>query len=195
MTLLKKIFLSKSSAQASKSNGNKAPKTPAPVITSSTLIHCLFAHISTDSFEALEFLLQEFLFKFVQNESFNKSEKIKLFNEKILGQLIKLFEWIDHKASKSSPDAKLEDQTLVVRQMIGEFLKVLFSSTKYGINFYDRTLNIDLSNKNYNHLIFNALIGIVRPVVLPKDKKASRILKKKTNEIIDELVLKSLKVM
>ena len=145
---------------------------------------------NTDSYEAPEFLLQEFLFKFIQNEWFNKSEKIRLFNEKTLGQLIKLFEWTDHRATKTNGD----DQTMVVRQMIGEFLKILFSSTKHGISFYDRTLNIDLSAKNYNHLIFNSLINIQRLAASDKDKKTVKQLKFKTNEIIDELILKSLKV-
>jgi hypothetical protein len=78
--------------------------------------------------------------------------------------------------------------------MIGEFLKILFSSTKYGISFYDRTLNVDLSPKNFNHLIFNSLINIQRPLASDKDTKSARAITAKTNELIDELVLKSLKV-
>ncbi len=115
------------------------------------------------------------MFKLVQNELFNKSEKVKFFNEKTLTNLIKLYEWID-KSTKNN-------QTLIVHQMINEFLKVLFCSTRYGINFYDRSLNIDQSDKNYNHLIFNALIAINRHT---NDKE--------TNEMIDDLLLRTLKV-
>ncbi len=194
LLLLKKIFLAKNSSPSSKSKKTSKSATKLPQTTTSSLIHCLFAHISTDSYETIEFLLQEFLFKFIKNESFNKSETIRIFNEKTLGHLIKLFEWADHRYKKSSGVAGVVDQTLAVRQMISEFLKVLFSSTKHGISFYDRTLNVDLSNKNFNHLIFNALISVTRPVVNESDKKQTRVLKEKTCEIIDDLVLKSLKV-
>ncbi len=196
LLLLKKIFLAKaSSTPAPRSKKPQKPATTTTPNTTSSLIHCLFAHVSTDSYEAVAFLLQEFLFKFVRNESFNKSETIRIFNEKTLGQLIKLFEWTDHRYTKSANVAGVVDQTLAVRQMIAEFLKVLFSSTKHGISFYDRSLNVDLSNKNFNHLIFNALINVARPVVdKDNDKKQQRALKEKTGQLIDELVLKSLKV-
>lgn len=85
LILLKKIFLAKPSTQPVKSKTGKTMKTVAPANSTSSLIHCLFAHVSTDSFGAIEFLLQEFLFKFVKNESFNKSETIRIFNEKTLG--------------------------------------------------------------------------------------------------------------
>jgi hypothetical protein len=164
----------------------------------SSLIKCLFSHINTDPFESVEFLLQEMLFKFVQNGSFNKSEKIRVFNERTLTQLIKLFEWKDHRNTKMSDldGAKRIDQTLVVRKMITEFLKVLFGSTKHGISFYDRSLNVDQSTKNLNHLIFNALIGIQRPsyVLAANELKQMKDVNDKTNEMIDELFLKSLKV-
>lgn len=103
---------------------------------------------------------------------------------------MKLFEWSDHRAERSNKN----NQTLLVRQMITEFLKILFSSTRYGISFYDRTLNVDMSPKNFNHLIFNSLINIQRPVANDKDKKTARAITAKTNELIDELVLKSLRV-
>ena len=198
LILLKKIFLSQSTTAATKPKGAKHAKPmPANLSTASSLIHCLFAHISTDSHEAIEFLLQELLFKFVQNDAFSKSEKIRLFSEKTLGQLVKLFEWRDHRTKKMNEAGKgaADDQTLVVREMAAEFLKVLFCSTKHGISFYDRTLNIDQSLKNYNHLIFNALINVQKPVNQDNDKKQMKEFNAKTNEMIDELLLKSLKVL
>lgn len=174
LIIIKKIFLNenskKTSNKASKKGGGAAAEIPV-----SSLLNCLFSHVGTDTFDSIEFLLQELLFKLVQNELFNKSEKVKFFNEKTLTNLIKLYEWID-KSAKTN-------QTLIVHQMINEFLKVLFCSTRYGINFYDRTLNIDQSDKNYNHLIFNALIAINHH---KNDKE--------TNEMIDDLLLRTLKV-
>lgn len=73
--------------------------------------------------------------------------------------------------------------------MITEFLKVLFCSTKFGINFYDKTLNIDQSTKNQNHLIFNALLSIQRPSAPQQNEIDS-----KTNELIDDLLLRTFKV-
>jgi len=178
LIIIKKIFLNENSKKitTTTNNNNKTSKkgggTEIPV---SSLLNCLFSHVGTDTFDSIEFLLQELLFKLVQNELFNKSEKVKFFNEKTLTNLIKLYEWID-KSTKNN-------QTLIVHQMINEFLKVLFCSTRYGINFYDRSLNIDQSDKNYNHLIFNALIAINRHT---NDKE--------TNEMIDDLLLRTLKV-
>ncbi len=88
LALVKKIFLAKSEGpqpNKTKSTGKSQSKASSPS-SSSTLINCLFSHVNTDSFEVIEFLLQEFLFKFVQNETFNKSDKIRLFNEKTLGK-------------------------------------------------------------------------------------------------------------
>ena len=183
--LIKKIFLNTdqdSNSSNKKSNNNHA---------SSSLILCLFLHVQSDSRESIEFMLQELLFRFIQNDSFNKSEKVRLFNEKTLSNLIKIFEWKNNDQ---------EDQTLIVREVIGEFLKILFCSTRYGISFYDKTLNIgeSQSNKNYNHLIFNALINIPRyqqaAGVKTKITQKQLDLNEKTNTIIDQLVLRTLKV-
>jgi hypothetical protein len=209
---IKKIFLntnnpdgeSKSQNSSSKSGNNNASKASSSFSsTHSSLLYCLFSSVNTDSRESIEFLLQELLFRFVQNDSFNKSEKLKLFNEKTLTYLIKLFEWTDtsvktSEKSNDSEETSSESQTLLVRKMITEFLKILFCSTRYGINFYDRTLNIDQSTKNFNHLIFSVIINIQRPAFQAINKKnASNRLNDisiKTNEMIDELLLKTLKV-
>ena len=207
---IKKIFLntnnpeseSKHQNSSSKSDGKNTPKSSS---THSSLLYCLFSNLSTDSRDTIEFLLQELLFRFVQNDAFSKSEKLKFFNEKTLTYLIKLFEWTDtsvkaiEKSNELEPDeASKESQTLVVRKMVTEFLKILFCSTRYGINFYDRTLNIDQSTKNFNHLIFSVIINIQRPTLQVVSKKnASSLvndLAMKTNDMIDELLLKTLKV-
>lgn len=95
LALIKKIFLARSEGQSMgklKSAGGKtvqsSHKGSAASAGSSTLMNCLFSHVNVDSYEVVEFLLQEFLFKFVQNEKFNKSDKIRLFNEKTLGKLM-----------------------------------------------------------------------------------------------------------
>jgi len=212
---IKKIFLntnnpdaeSKSQSSSSKSgNNNNASKASSSSFSSthSSLLYCLFSNVHTDSRESIELLLQELLFRFVQNDSFNKSEKLKLFNEKTLTYLIKLFEWTDtsvktsEKSNDTLEETSSESQTLLVRKMITEFLKILFCSTRYGINFYDRTLNIDQSTKNFNHLIFSVIINIQRPAFQAINKKnaSNRLndISMKTNEMIDELLLKTLKV-
>jgi hypothetical protein len=142
--------------------------------------------LASDSKETIEFLLQELLFKLVQSQAFNKSEKVRIFNEKTLSSLIKLFEWTDS-------DSQDSESTLTLRQIGCEFLKILFSSHKHGISFYDKSLNVDQSPKNLNHLIFNALISIVRPSLAAKAKDKSELVEK-TNELIDSLTLKTLKV-
>ena len=189
--LIKKIFFNTETG-SSKRNEESSSKSAKP--NQLSLIYCLFAHVGSDSRESIELLLQELLFRFVQNESFNTSEKIKLFNEKSLSSLIKLFEWSDT-SKENQEEPVVEDQTLIVREMITEFLKILFCSTKHGINFYDRSLNIDQSPKNYNHLIFNALISIQRPVLEKNSKKSAHKLEiiAKTNDMIDDLMLKTLK--
>ena len=190
LVIIKKIFLNDNSAQQQQqlakktSQGKKKAKTDSSAVPTSSLVTCLFSHVATDSIETIEFLLQELLFKFVQNESFNKSERIRFFNEKTLLNLAKLYEWRDkskHTVARAS--SPTNNQTTTVHQMINEFLKVLFCSTRFGINFYDKTLNVDQSAKNFNHLIFNALIAIQRQ---PNETK--------TNEMIDDLLLRTLKV-
>lgn len=163
LSLIKKIFLK---SQDAKSN--------------LTLINCLFSHINSDSKETVEFMLQELLFRVVQNDSFTKSDKIRLFNEKILSNVIKLYEW---------SEANIEDaEILKVREMINEFLKILFCSTRYGINFYDKTMSVDSGAKNLNHVIFNSLISIQR------NSTTNKNLASETNNLIDELFLKTFKV-
>ena len=216
--LVKKIFLNNSNSgdteSSTKNEHGKQPNGPKSS-THSSLLYCLFSSVHTDTRESVEFLLQELLFRFVQNESFNKSDKIKLFNEKTLMSLIKLYEWVEPADEKSQLKKKEagqaeenSDQALVVHQMVTEFLKILFCSTRYGINFYDRTLNIDQSTKNFNHLIFSVIINIQRPstsLKLATNGKVSSgtsgttLAKKveacaKTNDMIDELLLKTLKV-
>jgi hypothetical protein len=66
-----------------------------------SVIYCLFLHIGTDSKQSIEFLMQELLFKFVQNDSFNKSERIRLFSEKTLANIAKLYEWKDQNDSET----------------------------------------------------------------------------------------------
>jgi hypothetical protein len=187
LVIIKKIFLNDNSAQqqqllAKKSiQGKKKAKTDSTAaVPTSSLITCLFSHVGTDSIETIEFLLQELLFKLVQNESFNKSERIKFFNEKNLLNLVKLYEWRDKLKNTSNSN---NDSQIAVHQMITEFLKVLFCSTRFGINFYDKTLNVDQSAKNFNHLIFSAMIAIQRQ---PNESR--------TNEMIDDLFLRTLKV-
>ena len=207
LVLIKKIFLSASNSEPETSAKNDTAKSQKS--THSSLLYCLFSSISTDSRESIEILLQELLFRFVQNDCFSKSEKIKLFNEKTLTALTKLYEWTDVASGEASATKKREklgeteqpeSQTLIVREMINEFLKILFCSTRHGINFYDRTLNIDQSNKNFNHLIFSVIINIQRPSVNSKASvKSSASCKAndvalKTNDMIDELLLKTLKV-
>lgn len=91
----------------------------------------------------------------------------------------------------TSTEEDSEDNTMIVREMVNEFLKILFCSTKYGINFYDKTLNLDMSARNYNHLIFNTLISLPRFGL--KNPKTC-VINRKTNELIDELTLRTLKV-
>ena len=233
--LIKKIFLNNTNSAENNEGGSHAKtehqkSTGNKASTHSSLLFCLFSNVNTDTRESIEFLLQELLFRFVQNESFNKSEKIKLFNEKTLMSLIKLYEWVDpatvktagnevvtsesqskKKESKENSSGEHSDQSLIVHEMITEFLKILFCSTRFGINFYDRSLNIDQSTKNYNHLIFSVIINIQRPSTTATVNKATsngkantaalngHLAKKneacsKTNDMIDELLLKTLKV-
>lgn len=80
---------------------------------------------------------------------------------------------------------------MTVREIINEFLKTLFCSTRYGINFYDKTFSLDMSSeRNCNHLIFTTLINLPRFSV----KTSNESIEAKTNELIDELILKTLKV-
>jgi hypothetical protein len=112
LVIVKKIFLNENSQSISSNTNKKLNKTSKKVeIPISSLLNCLFSHVGTDTFESIEFLLQELLFKLVQNESFNKSEKVKFFNEKTLTNLIKLYEWID----KSKTNKSNNDQTLIIR--------------------------------------------------------------------------------
>ena len=231
LTLVKKIFLNSgpnseaNTAVAGGGEDGKVTKTPArdrlSQPASSSLVYCLFLHLHVDSWRVIEYLLQEVLFKLVRNDAFSKSEKVRFFNEKTLASLIKLFEWRDSLANKlerpashsryfdSPVSGDEEDKTLYVREMVAEFLKVLFSSTRHGISFYDRTLNLDQSGKNQNHLIFNALISLQRPITFtseyadvtaepqpamnPKMAKLNEI-NTRTNKFIDELFLKTLRV-
>jgi hypothetical protein len=81
LVIVKKIFLNENSQSISSNTNKKLNKTSKKVeIPISSLLNCLFSHVGTDTFESIEFLLQELLFKLVQNESFNKSEKVKFFN-------------------------------------------------------------------------------------------------------------------
>lgn len=190
--LIKKIFLNIENDSAKHNNNSSAKSNEL------SLTYCLFAHVATDSKDSIEFLLQELLFKLVQNDHVTKSEKVKLFNEKNLLNLIKLYEWRHIKSGDQgeedeeplSEEEKLE-QALQVRQMINEFLKVLFCSTRFGINFHDRTLNVDQSSKNQNHLIFNTILNINRFGLM---NKKTFELNSKTNEMIDDLLLRVFKV-
>lgn len=81
-----------------------------------------------------------------------------------------------------------DDNTMTVREIINEFLKTLFCSTRHGINFYDKSLNLDMSSeRTINHLIFTTLIN------LPRFGSSSRV-DKRTNEMIEELILKTFRV-
>ena len=122
LVLIKKIFLPMSNETKKKPNTNLL-----------NLIHCLFVHVPSDPAESVEFLLQEILFKFVQNEGFSKSEKVKMFNEKTLSHLIKLYEWKDKEG-----DVK---QEIMIREMINEFLKVR-NHTKNNFAFLFCSLKI-----------------------------------------------------
>ena len=95
LALVKRILF-KSDAD-SKSSGSGG----VGVGHSSSLIHCLFVHIASDSRSSIDFLMQELYFKFVQNDAFNKSERIRLFNDRTLSHLIKLYSWKEEASEES----------------------------------------------------------------------------------------------
>jgi hypothetical protein len=194
LVLIKRIFLGVDSSSLNSSVGKKTK-------TDLSLIYCLFAHVATDTKESIEFMLQELLFKLVQNDFITKSEKVRIFNEKNLLNLIKLYEWryvqpsygdeVEEADKETLDETQKNELALNVRQMTNEFLKILFCSTRYGINFYDRTLNIDQSPKNFNHLIFNTILNIHRFSLI---NKKTYDLNAKTNEMNDDLLLKVFKI-
>jgi hypothetical protein len=195
LALIKRIFLGVDNSSSMTSSAGKKTKTDL------SLIYCLFAHVATDTKESIEFMLQELLFKLVQNDFITKSEKVRIFNEKNLLSLTKLYEWryvqpsydddVADVDKNALDEAQKSELAVNVRQMTNEFLKILFCSTRYGINFYDRTLNIDQSPKNFNHLIFNTILNIHRFSLI---NKKSFDLNSKTNEMIDDLLLKVFKI-
>lgn len=113
-----------------------------------TLVNCLFAHITSDLKSILDFMFSQLLYGIVRNSYFSKSEKIRFFSDHTLNKISKLFDYED-------------EETVVqqVQQMVIQFFKVLFTSTKYGISFYDKSMGLK-SDKNLNHLIFNQLIAL-----------------------------------
>lgn len=77
---------------------------------------------------------------------------------------------------------------MIVREIANEFLKTLFCSTRYGISFYDKSLNLDMSSeRTINHIIFTSLIN------LPRFTSSSPI-DVRTNNLIEELILKTFRV-
>ena len=156
---VKRIFIPSAASAAS-----SVVKSASSAASSSSLVYCLFVHVGSDSRASIERLLGHLLSAIVQNtRRFSKSDKVRLFNERTLANLIKLFEWRCRPtaaAAAAGPDDM--DETMAVRGMAAQFLQVLFASTRYGISFYDRTLNVDQSPHNANHLIFDALIGLPR---------------------------------
>ena len=84
LAVIKKIFLNASSQQQQQ---------PSRVKADLSLMYCLFAHVASDSSESIEFLLHELLFKLVQNDFVTKTEKVRIFSEKNLLNLAKLYEW------------------------------------------------------------------------------------------------------
>jgi hypothetical protein len=138
-----------------------------------SVIQSLFSTLITSQLELIEHVLEELLFKVIKNTKFSKSDKVRLFNERNLVSLVKLYNWKGDETDDS------------LYEMLTEFLKVLFASTQYGISFYDRTLGIQLastqlavaqtgpniSTKNLNHLIFNAIISI-QVIAKPAQLKA-----------------------
>lgn len=113
-----------------------------------TLINCIFAHISSDPKATLDFMFSQLLYGIVHNGNFSKTEKIRLFSDHTLSKISKLFDYEDETESA--------DQ---VHQMVTQFYKSLFTSTKFGISFYDKNIGLN-SDKNLNHLIFNQLISL-----------------------------------
>ncbi|RNA04154.1 nucleolar pre-ribosomal-associated [Brachionus plicatilis] len=112
-----------------------------------TLINCIFAHTGSDLVSSLDSLFTQLLYGVVRNQHFSKTDKIRLFSDHILSKISKLFEY------------EGEDQQHQVSQMVIHFFKCLFTSTKFGISFHDKSLGLK-SDKNLNHLIFNQLIAL-----------------------------------
>jgi len=126
----------------------------------SNVIQSLFSTLLSNQRELIEIVLEELLFKVIKSNKYTKSDKVRLFNERNLLSLMKLYNW-------KSESESVEEESFY--EMITEFLKVLFCSTQYGISFYDRTLgiqltaisnNVNISTKNLNHLIFNSIVSI-----------------------------------
>ncbi|CAF0751073.1 unnamed protein product [Brachionus calyciflorus] len=110
-----------------------------------TLLNCLFSHLTTDSKQTIDFIFNQFLHGIIKNSNFTKTEKIKIFSDHILSKITKLL------------DSETDDNEIDL--IVIQFLKCLFTSTKYGISFYDKTMGLK-TDKNLNHLIFNQLIDI-----------------------------------
>lgn len=102
LALVKRIFFkTESSAEsANKSNvGGGGGNMSQPSQSYSSLIYCLFVNISTDSRSSIEYMTQELFFKFVQNDAFKKYERVRLFNDRTLSFLVKLYNWRETNSS------------------------------------------------------------------------------------------------
>ena len=129
----------------------------------SNVIQSLFSTLGSNQRELIETVLEEFLFKVIKSNKYTKSDKVRLFNERNLLSLVKLYNWKGVEEDEKNTEGFYE--------MLTEFLKILFCSTQYGISFYDRTLGIQLTSvgnnagvnisaKNLNHLIFNSIVSV-----------------------------------
>lgn len=199
--IVRKIFFQQTSIDKTRSTSSSS----SPY--SANLIQNLFQILIYCKFNLIEFVLEELLLKIIKNQKFSKSDKIKLFNERNLINLLKLYNWRHRHHDSSNDDTEDEEdeeddrrdeedesQNLIkeatLYEMLTEFLKLLFCSTQYGINFYDRTLAIDLnnaannniSNKNLNHLLFNSLISV------------QSFFKNEQIKLYDDLLLRTFKV-
>ena len=133
----------------------------------SNVIQSLFSTLLSNQRELIETVLDGFLTNVIKCPNYTKSDKVRLFNERNLLSLMKLYNWKNEEIDPDSP-AAAED---CFYEMLTAFLKVLFSTTQFGISFYDRTLgiqlltttavaNVNISAKNLNHLIFNSIVSV-----------------------------------
>jgi hypothetical protein len=99
--IIKKIFLTNNNDEENRSvlqntkslKPSKGGAQGSSLQGTSSLLHCFFSSIGTDTINSIDLILRELLFKFIQNDIFSKSDKVKLFNERIISYLIKIFEW------------------------------------------------------------------------------------------------------